>query len=357
MEGGNPDDSEEAGAAVERLVGGLAESIPNECASSCLKTTAPIARIVATFLARLVPYFIWAYEKLYALYSAAPKNLVKMLFGLALCFYGGIFCASVAAIEAFRQMGWRTVHAEVSILVEEIKHIWIANKEDDLVDADRDGIADVKQISGKELAQRKMLLALRTVQEPKRVQTAIASLWGAYLAVLATLRLQFAQTVAMALGIVESIEPTAFRLLMPPMTALLKPLDVEKWGETLLSTAIKLVAIVIAWWLQMVISAFYSAIRGGKLFAASLCDLIIERDWQKYVEKIPGVPAPFDPETTKVDEFVGYGIAAIGFCLQVFGGFSLGFPMNLIFLPLEIVEWFLRWQITFATPATYPAMG
>ena len=59
-----------------------------------------------------------------------------------------------------------------------------------------DGVADVDQIPAAELAKRKMVVALRSVKEPPRLQSAVAALWGAYLAVLATLRLQFAQTAA-----------------------------------------------------------------------------------------------------------------------------------------------------------------
>ena len=45
-----------------------------------------------------------------------------------------------------------------------------------------------------------------TVTEPSRVQSAIASIWSASLAVMATVRLDFAATTAIALGIVELIK-------------------------------------------------------------------------------------------------------------------------------------------------------
>lgn len=41
-----------------------------------------------------------------------------------------------------------------------------------------------------------------------------------------------------------------------------------------LREALKIVAIAIAWWLQMVISAFYSALRGGRLFADGAFQLL-----------------------------------------------------------------------------------
>jgi len=35
-----------------------------------------------------------------------------------------------------------------------------------------------------------------------------------------------------------------------------------------------------------------------------------------------------------------------GFLFQLVSGFGLPFPLNIIFLPLTLIEWFLRIQIT-----------
>ena len=366
---------------VESAIVGAAEGVPNECVSATLKASGPIVAILVRILVNIAPFALFVYKHCAKIYKAAPKNALQMVFGLALCFYGGIFCASIAAIEAFRQMGWQNVYREVMVVTKELQTIWEAHVKDDAVDADKDGVPDVEQIAPSELAQRKMLLAMRTVTEPARLQSALGSLWAAYLAVLATLRLQFAQTVAIALGIVDSIHPPIMRLCVPPLSALLGPLEIGHWVETLLDASLKFIAILVAWTsvqgstrkqllppvasplrlasplfaspastllhprllhprlsctlasctlasctlalaaahrpspiaprldrrppshsLQTIISAFYSAVRGGKLFASAGCALIIERGWQSYVEKLPGVPAPFDPETTKIDE-------------------------------------------------------
>jgi len=44
-----------------------------------------------------------------------PTNVIQMIFGIALCFFGGTYVASIAAIEAFRQMGWQKVQAEIIV--------------------------------------------------------------------------------------------------------------------------------------------------------------------------------------------------------------------------------------------------
>ena len=79
--------------------------------------------------------------------------------------------------------------------------------------------------------------------------------------------------------------------------------------------------------------------------------------WNQYVEKLPGVQAPFDPATSYFDEAVGYTIGAIGLFWQLSTGFSPPLPFNILLLPLEIVEWILRWQITFSTAPSVGVAG
>ena len=50
------------------------------------------------------------------------------------------------------------------------------SKKDDKIDADGDGVADTKQIDGKELVKRKVKLVL-TKMDPEKVNTAIASIY------------------------------------------------------------------------------------------------------------------------------------------------------------------------------------
>ena len=54
------------------------------------------------------------------------------------------------------------------------------------------------------------------------------------------------------------------------------------------------------------------------------------------------------PPACFVDEAIGYSVAFFGFSFQFFSGFQLPFPFNIIFLPLSLIEWFLRIQISFS---------
>ena len=55
--------------------------------------------------------------------------------------------------------------------------------------------------------------------------------------------------------------------------------------------------------------------------------------WGTHLEKLPGVVAPFDPDTSYVDEVIGYVLAAAGLLWQLSTSFGLPFPLNLVLLP------------------------
>ena len=259
-----------------------------------------------------------------------------------MCAAGGTYVASIAAIEAFRQFGWQKVYVELQYVYAQASLVSVANDKDDMVDDDGDGIADVDQIEAADLAQRKVALVMRTVEDPSRLQEGVGVLFTAYLAVLATLRLEFARTTAMALGIVEMAKFPLIRVLAPMMNAALGE-ELAHWTRTIIESTLTFFAIILAWYLQMIISAFYSGLRGGRMFADGLISVL---EQQGLMEKVPFVAQPFDPNESFLDEAVGYSLAAIGFSFQFFNGFSLPFPLNLVFLPLTIVEWFLRLQIS-----------
>ena len=62
------------------------------------------------------------------------------------------------------------------------------------------------------------------------------------------------------------------------------------------------------------------------------------------------VSSDFDPNESVLDEIVGYIIAAQGLMFQLTQGFTLAFPWNILLLPLTIVEWLIRWQLTDGSP-------
>ena len=98
-------------------------------------------------------------------------------------------------------------------------------------------------------------------------------MYAALLAVLATLKLEFAATTAMAMGLADMVKKPLLRLVKPPLEKLLPPPS-HQWITPTIDSIVRLSAIAIAWYVQQIISAFYSALRGGKLFADGLFNIL-----------------------------------------------------------------------------------
>ena len=129
-----------------------------------------------------------------------PEAIVGMFTGVVLIFFGGWFIVSVAMVEAFKQGGSHILIANLKLLQEQLHNVEVANEADDKVDDDGDGIADVQQISQEELASRKLVVALKAM-DPFVVQEALSALWTSTISAAATVKLQFARTVALGISI------------------------------------------------------------------------------------------------------------------------------------------------------------
>ena len=168
---------------------------------------------------------------------------------------------------------------------------------------------------------------------------------GVYIAVLATLRLEFARTTAFALGIVEMAKFPIIRILGPMVAATLGE-DLAHWTQTLVETALTFFAVVFAWFLQMIISAFYSGLRGGKMFADALIAFLVEKD---LMDKVPLIQQPFDPTSRTLDEAIATA-SPLRLLVPDLHPVHLLLPAQYR-LPLTIIEWFLRFQISMESTA------
>ena len=77
----------------------LAEGQNAGCAS-CLRAATPAVTILVLIITKVAPIYLWLFRKAYWVYTWAPKNLLTMIFGAALCFFGGTYVAAIAAVEA-----------------------------------------------------------------------------------------------------------------------------------------------------------------------------------------------------------------------------------------------------------------
>tara|TARA_B110001452_G_scaffold245142_1_gene229615 strand:+ start:941 stop:1546 length:606 start_codon:yes stop_codon:yes gene_type:complete len=172
------------------------------------------------------------------------------------------------------------------------------------------GSDQVDEITPQQLVQRKMNLAMTVVKDPDRLIDAVGGLWAAYLAVLATLRLEFARVTALALGIAEMVKFPIVRVAGPPLSSLLGP-ERKHWVMTIITVVLNVLVISFAWFLQKIISAFNSALRGGKMFGEALLGFLDEKG---LLAKVPFMKAKddgtFDVNDTYLDEIIGYLVAA-----------------------------------------------
>ena len=139
---------------------------------------------------------------------------------------------------------------------------------------------------------------------------------------------------ALAISIGNKLRPIMSKILVPAMTHLM-PEDYHQWIPIIINYICKSIGMSVAWYIQRVLSAFHSAIRGGLMFFRALIKFASERGLTK-----------INHEDTMLDEYLGWTLAALGFYFQFTQNFVLPFPMNLLLWPFTALEWVIEWKIT-----------
>jgi hypothetical protein len=138
-----------------------------------------------------------------------------------------------------------------------------------------------------------------------KLNLAIEGLYTSWLGVVSTLKIEFAQTLTMALSIAHYLNIPATRFVEPAMKVLI-PEEYHKWIPVTLVWACKSLGITVAWYMLRIF-LFTSAIRGG---------LMCVRHLMHYANKngiTLGGLIPENDEETYLDEAAGWTLAAIGF--------------------------------------------
>ena len=92
---------------------------------------APLIRAIMMVLSVVAPIYLKAFQLLHAIIKVMPWDLVQALVGLGLCFFGGKYCASIAAAEAFYLTGWARTRGALGQIYTEIVLVVDANEKDD----------------------------------------------------------------------------------------------------------------------------------------------------------------------------------------------------------------------------------
>jgi len=326
---------ESFGSTAKRYCRMVHDLVPVQAKPFVEKATPFVITAADAFEAAL-PHIIAFYVKVMDFYEKTKPYrldlLIPSLVGLIMCFFGGSFMTLIAAVEAYRLVGWESSYKCLLDLYRDLEAVVHANAKDDAVDDNNDGIPDVQQIDTKQLVTRKTLLFLKTV-DPHRFTAAITGLQAGFLAVVATLKVQFAKAITLGNSIAEYVEVPVLRYALPLIEGAL-PNEYKRWAEPVLRYTIRSSAVSIAWTIQRVISAFHSAIAGGIMASRNVIEYLNE---MKYIE--------FDHTKSYLDEAVGYGLAVVGLWFQLSMGFSLPFILRLFLFPFSFMEWFLMWMV------------
>lgn len=255
-----------------------------------------------------------------------PNAIVGMFTGLILAFFGGWFIVTVAMVEAFKQGGAHRLWDALRELKEELDAVKEANEEDDKVDADNDGVADVLQISKDELAKRKLMVALKAMN-PIEVQNAFSSLWTATVSAAATVKLQFARTIALGISIGNYLSRPVIRYLVPILELLTDPVY-HKWYPSVAEYICRMIGTSIAFQIQRVLSTVSTAVRGGNMMIDHFADWSTSRNMAYLNDGY-------------LDDILAWGLVVVGIYAQLFVFTYLPFLIKLMIFPLFLCEWIL----------------
>jgi len=324
-------------AMIEKYCDAVASAAPASVKPYVENAKPLIGKAVVFTESVIIPYLYIAYEKYLEISVALQPYRLDLLtpayFGIILCFFGGSYLTLIAAIEAYRIAGWTDTYKAIKDLYRNYELCLEADKKDNEVDDDKDGIPDTLELSPQALMQRKLFLFAKTV-DPVVVRGAVAAIMAGWMAVVATLKLQFAAAITLGTSIGEILDKQAQRYIAPSLEVLLPP-EFKRWAKPLVSFSVLSVAVSMAWLIQRVISAFHSSIRGGHMISRNLLEYLS-------VMKIYVV----NVDETNADEILGYVLAGLGFLFQLSWGFRLPFLLSLVMFPFTVAEYFLLWAVT-----------
>jgi hypothetical protein len=282
-----------------------------------------------------LPFLITATRTLTRVWKRLPADTVHLIIGIVFCFFGGLYPALFAAVQAIKLGGWSTFKGALSTLSKEVEIVLEASKkDDDETKTKRRG----KEEDETSFMIRKMNLVMTKVN-PEKLDEALASLYKIWATVIATLSVKFARTIAMAVTLSNDFQCTVLTIAGPSITSSV-PKGYERWVPIVIGWLTKSIAISLVWYLQAIMSAFTSAVEGGLIASRTLLRMCIKKGVTL------GGLIPDKHEDTYIDEIVGYLLAATGFYFQFQLGFSVPFPFNFLLLPFETVEVYLRCVIT-----------
>mmetsp|Transcript_25148 Transcript_25148/g.54300 ORF Transcript_25148/g.54300 Transcript_25148/m.54300 type:complete len:350 (-) Transcript_25148:232-1281(-) len=296
---------------------------------------------IEKFVSVAHPIYLKACEKYKQVYEQmkpyGPDQLIKIAIGIAMMFFGGFFITTVAVAEAFDQGGRTQLLKNLKVMQGQAQSVRRANSEDDKIDADGDGIADVKQISKKELSMRKMGVFLRAV-DPQVLSSTLSNLYSIFMAVLATLQIKFARSISLGASIGNILANTARKFIVPPLKEVVGE-EYHNWVPVVTNYICRMIGISIAFAVTRVLSTIHTAIRGARLATDGFTEWCEARGLNYLTDGY-------------VDDAVAFVLAGLGIYGQLFIWSELPILIKLIMFPFSIVESLLSMLVSASVTAS-----
>ena len=290
----------------------------------------PLINSIGNFLLLIIPIISTVYVKINSVYKKLPMDIVYAIMGLMLAFFGGTFALSLVVIEAIYNTGFYDIRLMIGQLYDEIKYLWKKYNEENKSERWKTFIKDNKTESEtydiKSDFVTKVDFFFTHTKNPKKLMDLITCIGSTLITVFAVVHSKFAKSIALGSSIGEAFKRPSNYLFVPLLTSLY-PKKYHQWIYPTINYTCKTIAIILSLILGKVISTVQSGIRGGLLFSRRILKWVSSNNYYK-----------FDSEKNYLDEIIGWSIAAIGIFFQFRNKFSIPFPLNIIMLPLTLLE-------------------
>ena len=286
----------------------------------------PVVMIILQGVDFVLPYvpLIWEIcQKLYVLLLPCFAELT-VVWGFVLAFFGGSFVTTITAVEAFRLVGKQKITEAWSKISDDVDRV--------IADYNKNKTTATTVTTNEWIREngRRVL----THVDPDDCKTAMLGFYAGITAIVACLKSHFAQCIALGASMGDVIESHCGVQFITPVVKQLLPEDHLKWAPFATQCICRFPAVVFSWFIQRLVSAFHSSVRGGSILADALIETLTKRGL---------LSSGVSPQNRSV---LASAIAGAGLLFQLNYGFALPWFLAIILLPFTVVESILYWTLS-----------
>mmetsp|Transcript_22298 Transcript_22298/g.31179 ORF Transcript_22298/g.31179 Transcript_22298/m.31179 type:complete len:385 (-) Transcript_22298:189-1343(-) len=334
-----------ASADLSRIAKGLLKSIGNTSKTPAwikpyLKKAETLIPFIATVFRAVSRVLGAVWEGLSPLLCSLKEThwqiYIPAILGLIMVFYGGAFMFLIAAVEAYRISGWEKTQKCMRDLYRNYSELVEADAIDDKalgkISEGDEGKSIEEGMTDEQYLRHKVELLFAVVR-PQQVMDAVHGITSGFFAVVATIRMKFAESITLGSALGEMGEKYVKAILLQDLEEVAG--KYQRWVSPCLGYLCRIVGISIAYTLQRVLFAFHSAFRGAHLIVLTIAHFLSNEK-----RKV-------DHETDLKLILAKVVIGTLGFVKQLVGGFEIYFPLSIFFLPAICANWIIGFAVAY----------